>query len=58
MTAVCKSAIFHLRNIPRARRYLTAEATETDRQTDRQTYVFNFDPHTYHSTREYVKAYI
>ena len=28
MTAVCKSAIFHLRNISRIRRYLTAAATE------------------------------
>ena len=27
MTAVCKSAIFHLRNISRIRRYLTAAAT-------------------------------
>ena len=28
MTAVCRSAIFHLRNISRIRRYLTAAATE------------------------------
>ena len=28
MTVVCKSAIFHLRNISRIRRYLTAAATE------------------------------
>ena len=28
VTAVCKSAIFHLRNISRIRRYLTAAATE------------------------------
>ena len=28
MTAVCKSAIFHLRNISRIRRFLTAAATE------------------------------
>ena len=28
MTAVCRSAIFHLRNILRIRRYLTAAATE------------------------------
>ena len=28
MTAVCKSAVFHLRNISRIRRYLTAAATE------------------------------
>ena len=28
MTAVCKSAILHLRNISRIRRYLTAAATE------------------------------
>ena len=28
VTAVCKSAIFHLRNISRIRRYLTAVATE------------------------------
>ena len=27
VTAVCKSAIFHLRNIPMIRRYLTAAAT-------------------------------
>ena len=28
VTAVCRSAIFHLRNISRIRRYLTAAATE------------------------------
>ena len=28
VTAVCKSAIFHLRNISRIRRYMTAAATE------------------------------
>ena len=28
VTAVCRSAIFHLRNISRIRRYLTTEATE------------------------------
>ena len=28
VTIVCKSAIFHLRNISRSRRYLTAAATE------------------------------
>ena len=28
VSAVCKSAIFHLRNISRIRQYLTAAATE------------------------------
>ena len=34
VTAICKSAIFHLRNISKIRRYLTAAATEHLLQAD------------------------